>query len=504
MELNITRKPIFINEELINETVEQPIECDALIPDYCPDIMRILKCSISPVILSGRVNNKAIMIDGFAVVSVYYVSDHEIPAKTEFKVPFSRSVELKCDCSDPILELSASENYVNCRAVNQRRIDLRGAVSIKTKGYSCREEQVIYSADGLGIQLKSDELSWMRPCGQYMRDMHITENIDIAYGQPPISSIVRCSAQPQVTECRLSPGRAAVKGEITLKLLYYSDTGTWERLECTIPTNTVIDADRALEDSRCDVHEEVVSVNCEYVADEEGHYRGVKADIVTIAHLRVHNPVDAKVSSDCYSTRHPSSFKTKAINTMSLLNITDDEMTHKEILNLPQGTESIIDLWCDVISSSARTDADSLIVDARMCISGFVKNSNGELMYIDKLASPDIKLPNYTKNCFTEPRITCKNCSYNFVSDSSVEVRCDISVSGPVYAVDQNFAIDEISIDDKKEKSETVPRGLYICLGGGNESLWDIAKRYNTSIDRIMEENNEEENSGILIIPVVG
>ena len=49
--------------------------------------------------------------------------------------------------------------------------------------------------------------------------------------------------------------------------------------------------------------------------------------------------------------------------------------------------------------------------------------------------------------------------------------------------------------------------GLYLYLAEEGESLWEIAKRYNTSIRRIQEENPEEERQPgkreVLLVPVI-
>ena len=51
----------------------------------------------------------------------------------------------------------------------------------------------------------------------------------------------------------------------------------------------------------------------------------------------------------------------------------------------------------------------------------------------------------------------------------------------------------------------TAAPGLYMYMADPGETLWDIAKRYNTNIDKIMEENPEEQENDarqILLIPV--
>ena len=97
MELKLTRQPLFINDVLIDQNVEQPIECDALLPDYCPDIVRILKCSVAPTVTGRRASPGKLELEGMAVVTVYYVSTGDGIARGEYKVPFSRIVEMKAE-----------------------------------------------------------------------------------------------------------------------------------------------------------------------------------------------------------------------------------------------------------------------------------------------------------------------------------------------------------------------------------------------------------------------
>ena len=54
----------------------------------------------------------------------------------------------------------------------------------------------------------------------------------------------------------------------------------------------------------------------------------------------------------------------------------------------------------------------------------------------------------------------------------------------------------------KKKKNAS----LILCFTAGNESLWDIARRYDTTVEDIMSENELKtdyvENKTMLMIPV--
>ena len=176
---------------MVDQTVEQPIECDALLPDYCPDIGRILKCAVAPTLTGRRASPGKLELEGMAVITVYYVSTGEGVARGEYKVPFSRIVEMKADHPAPVLSLLARVDYVNCRAVNQRRLDIRGALVLSVKATGSREEQVTAEGEGMGLQLKREQADATRLLGQCVRDTHLTEKVELTHGKPPIQAVIR-------------------------------------------------------------------------------------------------------------------------------------------------------------------------------------------------------------------------------------------------------------------------------------------------------------------------
>ena len=51
MDLKINRETIPVTEILLDDMQEQSVELDYVLPDYDPDIFRIIGCEIQPVIL---------------------------------------------------------------------------------------------------------------------------------------------------------------------------------------------------------------------------------------------------------------------------------------------------------------------------------------------------------------------------------------------------------------------------------------------------------------------
>ena len=71
MELTLSKQPVSVMETLYDGVVEQPLECDVLLPDHCPDIQKILRCEVTLALLSWNIQGERATLDGIAASLLY-------------------------------------------------------------------------------------------------------------------------------------------------------------------------------------------------------------------------------------------------------------------------------------------------------------------------------------------------------------------------------------------------------------------------------------------------
>lgn len=504
MELKLHKQPVFISEMLINTTAEQPIECDALLPDYCPDIVRILKCSVQPMISSKRVNGKKLEVEGMAIVQVYYSGTSEPIAKAEYKLPFAKTMEMTGECLNPSMNITARSGYVNCRAVNQRRLDIRGAVNITAVVIAAREEQVVTGGEGGGIQLREQNIACGRMVGEVTREIKINEMLEPVYGKPEIKNILRCCATPRLIDQKTADGKIVIKGELQVHMLYCAMTGGCEQMEFIIPTALVIDMPEATEGCSTRIGQELCY--CTVEPDAQDNDRKVIAlDAAIAVTATVHCPAKATICTDCYSTKCKCDFHSKTMNTLRYEQVLNDPVVTREVMQLPDNVETVIDLWCDVADTKSHTDKGDLCIEPKVSVSMLAKMRDGDIYYFDKNMDVEHRVQCSEKDAIMVGNVSVVGTDFNFAGNDSVEIRCELNVAGVVYSPAKFSCIDNVELDETKEPDSKVQRGLYLYLTSPGENMWDIAKRYNTGANNI-EEENEAENGNVprvLIIPVL-
>ena len=69
-ELNKQTGSVFMTETLFDGQAEQGVELDHVLPDYYPEIFKILKCCITPRVTSAAASGGKLMLDGCAVIQI--------------------------------------------------------------------------------------------------------------------------------------------------------------------------------------------------------------------------------------------------------------------------------------------------------------------------------------------------------------------------------------------------------------------------------------------------
>jgi len=165
----------------------------------------------------------------------------------------------------------------------------------------------------------------------------------------------------------------------------------------------------------------------------------------------------------------------------------------------------ILDIFCETPYVNSELSELNLrfVGKADVCILG--QTDEGELVCVERQVDIDVvetldKVYSFAK--YTSAAIT--SLSYRMSDNNELELRLDISLSALLGNLETIRQVASVSSNGEF----TSPMGesaLVLYYGAKGEKIWDIAKRYNTSMSSIRTENNidEEElaeNKMLLII----
>ncbi|MFR5070366.1 MAG: DUF3794 domain-containing protein [Eubacteriales bacterium] len=158
MEYHLRTEVLQGTEVVFDGCQEQPVDLTLSLPDYCPDIQRILKCQIYRLYYQQkqtdwRISHRSKRQPTRCVF--LYVDSVGLPIRCCEKIStFTTNIPMKKTLDNPIAFVKAKVEYVNCRATSPRKLDIHGAFSVCAKVLEHVPQDILCDIEGDDIQLK--------------------------------------------------------------------------------------------------------------------------------------------------------------------------------------------------------------------------------------------------------------------------------------------------------------------------------------------------------------
>ena len=334
MECNVMNHAVCVNETVYDSVVEVPLEADIMLPDYCPDIVKILKCTLNACVKSARAQGRTLQLEGMCSVNVLYLGEDNSGMSgsgqsalqlrsVDYKLPYSKSVDLKSEVGQVIVFVSADSSYCSCRAVSKRRVELRASVSHKLSVVSSGEEQVVADVaedtqNPQSIQLRKKTMQQDAFVTQARETISVHEELELAQGKPPVRSVICSNGCAVMTDHKLISGKIVTKGELRLQILYCTDQNSIEQMEYALPISAVIDAPGADDGCVCSAGYAVCELEILPKLGEDGQNTRFELNAQVVATAEVCRRTEIAVADDCDSTRHAGDGHNRPLSFQSL------------------------------------------------------------------------------------------------------------------------------------------------------------------------------------------
>lgn len=515
MEILLDKETVFLSETVYDGQTEQGIELDYILPDYYADIFKILKCSLTPCIVSYNVSGTQLYIDGVVYVRVLYLSaDSNDINCIEQRYTYSKTVELSHETKQPRVTITPKADYCTCRAVSGRRVDIRGAVSLKIKVSGCCESTLLSNAKGAGLQVYKHKLSY---CGSRLyasRQYAVREDIETGSGEG-IYAVVSSSCSAAVSDTKIVADKVVIKGEAKVKALYLTKKSDGsirhEVMEASVPLSQIIDVEGITDEHSCYAELNVMDCDLEIKSGDDGENRVFGCNITVDCKVGAYKEMTVSPVCDLYSIEYETTFSEIPMKIEHTPQILSCSSSLKSTVECSDGKISeVYDCRCDILSSAVRcSETGKPVVFGQMLIVVYGKNEEGKPVVMDKTENYEIEHDiTVEENAFNlNSLVTTGNVSYSIADDGSVEVRVLLNSGGMLYRVETINAISEISVNEDRPKSCDKEYALKLYYAETGEKIWDIAKKYNTSAEAVSSENELEtdtlESSCMLLIPMV-
>lgn len=495
MEISLDQKNISCRKEVFRQTKMIQEHADFIVPDRYEDIAKLAFTEIQLLLKGKDLTSHGASVNGSAEINLFYIAEglerlRCVSLVKDFTVDF----DSEAVTADSVLQASIVSQGVQTRLVNSRKIALQLAINVELTAWT---EDVfplsvqIDTNEENGMQLLWDKKSCMLTTEVTEKTFVISEQIPLPSDES-VTQIVCSHAELVCYEHQMIGSKLLLKGGAELRFGYETESSLLPQFSAQcIPFSVLIDSPG--ED--VDIGSVILQPTALYatLADAVNGSKVVEAEIHAVAQISFCAEKEMTYLSDAFSTRFPLQREEKALSVCSSRRRETHSAAAEEQSDSDETAYSIVAQRGELLSYAIR---DGKAV-ASAVISGVLRAEDGSLSVSQKLLSFEMQMPD---DCceLSQARLL----SYEVRTEQNrISFSAEIQFDFDTFDYAELCAISSILLDTDNAYSLAGLPALTLTRQK-NESVWELAKRYHTSVAAIEEMSGKYElPPHILLIP---
>lgn len=505
----LVREQLLLDQGLGGDEVQIMLEGDVIVPDTKPDMAQLLQTDETIVIDRVEAGSDRLGYVGRLKIALLYVAKDA--SKSVQAVELTRNIDdfVNMDGATPAMWASARATISNIdyRFVNDRKVNYRAVISIKVAAQSSNNyDAAVHMHDVPENQLLKTSVDFNRTVERKLDRIHVKEQIVLPSNKQSINELLQTTANITNRDIRVTHGRVAISGEIMLTSLYrgIADDSLLEFIESEVPFSGHIDINDATDGMLADTFLQILDQELTVRADDDGEERVIEVDINIGVELRVFSNETITLLEDGYSTAGQLEFARIQVSYPQLVCINRNQAPMRDVVSLPETAPGMLQVFR--IKGQPHID-DIQVADDKITIEGAINTS---LLYVAEsdttpIASHSTVVPfkqtveakGVTAGMSINIDTAIDHAVISMLSPREAEVRFQLTFNTQVAHHMPGSIITGVEMLDHDPATLAAQSSMTVYIVQPGDSLWHIAKHFNTPIDELLEVN-ELENTRII------
>jgi len=365
---------------------------------------------------------------------------------------------------------------------------------------------VLTGVSGGGIQALGDTIHLSSLEALHSTAFPLNEVVEVAADNPPVDQILLRRAAVIPTEIKAINNKLLVKGNLDTTVVYNS-RGEKDpiRLTHTMPISQILEAPGVSEQTANTLQLRVNSLDVTPKPDTNGAARLLEIAARIAADIKGYAPVELPVVKDAYSTQGGIALDTRRLETRKHVESFREPFLAKQSFDFSDGIQSIQLLTAELSPPEITMQGDSVQASGNLKLHAVYTNREGQI------SNEERQLPFIFRRALAKIVVVAADVVIDLLSlqesvnGDHLEVRAELAVAGDVYSTGSGTIVNTVSANEDELLPARSPLTIYFAADG--EPVWDIAKRYRTTVNSIQTENeltSDNATSGqMLLIPSV-
>ncbi|MBE5968361.1 MAG: DUF3794 domain-containing protein [Lachnospiraceae bacterium] len=504
--MELIKKNIHMNKLKCKSTLQLTLDDDFNVPDVKPDVDRIIKEQGEVKITDIKAMNGKLLVKGALGFNVLYLSNEDSRPVHNIagEIPFDEviNMELTCADDDPIVKWELED--LSTGMINSRKLSVKSIVQLNVAVEELYDEETAVMVEGPEEVQYINKKIEITDVNVNKRDtFRIKDEILLPANKGNISALLYHDIQLSDLEVRLLEDRFNIKGELSVFILYTSEDeeNPIEYYETEIPFGGTIECSGCNEDMIDDITFRISNKNIEIKQDDDGEERAFDIEVILDMDIKVYEIEEPEILCDVYSPSKEIKPVIKNAVYENLVVKNNSKYRIADRIRVPENQPRIL----QICHANGVIKIDEIVPEGnQMQVEGIIE---ADILYISeddgiplnsvKGAIPFVQMievKGMQPDSNYEIRPNLDQLSVMMLDSEEIEVKATISLNTIVFDNITEEIITDIEVADVDlDKLQAMP-GIIGYVVKADDSLWNIAKKYYTTVDSIMSINDMESD----------
>lgn len=484
-------------------TSQVTFDADYNVPDVKPDIARMIQNKGDVTIDEVRLNDGHAFLKGNLNVDLLYVGEEEGKIYSlSAKLPMEETLNLEGIVSGDKMCLKWEIEDLSVHMIHSRKLNIKAIVTFFAVVDELAGVRLPVSLEEEGISVRKKKVNLMSLIVNKKDTLRLKEEISLASNKPNIAELLWHTIEVRGLELRPEENVIKAKGELFVFALYLGEDDSnqpLQWLEYSIPFHGEAECSGCTPEMITNIDTAVIHQGLEIKPDADGEERILAADVVLELNMKLYREEEHDLILDVYTPLKECipHGKEEFLESLLIKNYSKCRVTDRIEVKETQGK------ILQICHSQGKIKLDKMqIVENGILVEGIVHlkvlyivgNDNMPFYSMDAMIpfTHVVEARGITEECTFYLKTDMEQLSTTMVDSNEIEVKAVLSLNALVMKCEAEMIIEKIETQPLDMKKIQAMPGVTVYMSKPEDTLWDIAKRFYTTVEEICKWNDME------------